>query len=227
MKRFVSIISIIFVLFLSVTPNYIVYASGEQTESQEVTSNDTIVQKILDYGLSNWGALNRLANSDYITGLDTAAKNRMRETIASLMNGGGIYVDANGDYVFSNEASQQLYNSMMNNSGTDAKVVTDFNNFSYYADGYVNADYLTLCNQITAWCKDISDGSTGNYILYSSRYFSNGYIYTIICGYRLKENFGFLGINNQNLYFYNTSSSPIVSNNWFVNCRYSVNYNNY
>lgn len=233
MKKIISILSIIFVLFLSVTPNYIVYASGEQTESLEVTSNDSIVQKILNYGLSNWGALNRLANSDYITGIDTAAKNRMLETIASLMNGGGIYVDDNGDYVFTNVASQQLYNSMMNNSTTDAKVISDFSNFTYLADGYVNSKYLLDCNTVTAWGKDISDGSTGNYLLDSLRYISSsGNIITILYCFKLPSNFGFislrdLGNNNSGAFFYNNSSSNIQLEYRYSLCSYSPSRGSY
>ena len=52
MKRFknisMSIIGVLMAFIISVCPRYYVYASGE-TLDQTVTSDDSIVQKLMDY----------------------------------------------------------------------------------------------------------------------------------------------------------------------------------
>lgn len=237
-KRMVAFIGVLMTVVCSVVPSYYVYA--EVPVSQEITSDDNIVQKLYNYTMSAIGALNKSSSS--ISAIPTNIANSVKETIASLMNGGGIYIDSNGDYVFSDEACNQIYGALSNNSSIDANVVSNFGNFSYNADGYINSQYLTDVNALTAYYKisgsgaldgvNSGNGTSGKYILCSYRYTSGNYVVTGTMACDL-GNVAYIVIqplgsgNNNRLVFYDSSSNIVSVPLGFACCCYNSNGNSY
>lgn len=200
-KRMVAIFGVVMAVICSVAPSYYVYA--EDLVSQEVTSDDNIIQKLFDYSMSALGACNR--NAQIVTSIPSSVADSVKETLASLMNGGGIYVDENGDYVFTDEACADIYDALSSNSSTDARVISNFNNFSYLADGYVNNNYLIACNAVTSFYNTYGSGInnsginngagvSGDYLLLSARYESGNLTCTSLMGFDI-GNVSYFNVN--------------------------------
>lgn len=205
--------------------NVSVFASSPEPV-QTVTSDDNIVQKLYNMVFSYMGVVNK--STDLISNASNSISNSVKELIASAFNGGGIYIDSNGDYVFSDSTVNDIYDALNSNSSVDARVISDFSNFSYNTDSYVNSDFLLKLNSLISYLR--SEGN-GNYLLVSSRSVNGSYISTRIDGYLLSNNFGYLGFTKYSIFdrlsFFNNSASNSSFLYKTVSCSYDVNLGTY
>lgn len=202
-KSFLIVLSAIIISLTTTAVKYTALASsgsGSTETDQTVTSNDNIVQKLFNMTMSMVGAYNWVISPDGYTSsiqkLPDTISNNVKEFLATMLNGGGIYVDESGDYVFTDEAVNGIYDALSSNSSVDARVVSNFGNFTTFSDGYVNAQHLVNINEIITWARTATDSS--GYILQSVRYMDSRsrYIYTYLNAYVLNSNFGYFSADD-------------------------------
>lgn len=92
------------------------------------------VAEIAGYILSSIGAIDLLSGGS-VRGVTTSVKDSLIQKISDLM-GTGIYEDSNGNYVFSGEATQQIYDVLLgsDNIYSSVNLVSDFGGNSPSSD---------------------------------------------------------------------------------------------
>ena len=82
------------------------------------------IMQLVGYVSSITGLVNVITDGG-VSGVSGNVKDAMADVISRQL-GSGIYVNSDGDYVFTEDASQELYEAMLGNSSTDARVVSNF-----------------------------------------------------------------------------------------------------
>lgn len=129
------------------------------------------------YFLTAASAVNILTNGG-VSRVAGPVYDSIKQKIADFM-GTGIYEDSSGNYVFTESASQELYDLLNANPGIDARVVSDFPSMGAWTNNiYITPDY-------TAWVRSsITDFNNQVFIkswihFYNGVYTTQTYVYNI------------------------------------------------
>lgn len=140
------------------------------------------------------GGVRRVASNVY---------DSVKEKIADLM-GTGIYEDSTGNYVFSESASQEIYDLLNANPGIDARVVSDFPDPIYVNNLYVTPDFKSMANNVIS--------NYGNQVLIQSLGYRTSTMFSECYIYDISNVAYFAFVGHDYIYFYNASGNTISVN---------------
>ena len=143
-KRLISFTLILHILIFSLVPTFY------KPMKVEAVATTTTVLGITGFILSCIGAVNILSNGG-VGRASSQAVDAVKEKVADLM-GTGIYEDSNGNYVFSGQATQDIYNALQGSQPT--RTVSSFQGASFMGGcTYYNTAYLTAdaVNTLNSW----------------------------------------------------------------------------
>lgn len=206
-KRILSFILIINILFFSLVPTLY------RPVKVEAAATTTTVLGITGFILSCIGAVNILSNGG-VGRASSQAVDAVKQKVADLM-GTGIYEDSNGNYVFSGQATQDIYDALQGSQPT--RVISTFEGASfmggltYYNTAYMSSEAISTLN---SWRSLYND-----YMVVCFRYNSGGNSqYRRFIIYDL-SNVAFIKVGSNSsksvtLFFYNSAGNSV-----YVDCK--------
>lgn len=103
-----------------------------------VDSDLPIKEKIFDYVISSLGVIKRGVDSMISIGGDPFS-NWLKDKINQSYGEDGIYLDGDGNYIFSNRFTQDVLNKLQESNGYKYRIIDNFN----YYDNLIGSPYTT------------------------------------------------------------------------------------
>lgn len=222
--RLFVVLSIVFSLvFINMYKPVTVYASS-----------NSLIDNLTNYIMATSGAIDVTAERigddlQAIVSQPSSVINRLKEKVSDLL-GTGIYEDGNGNYVFSGQATNEIYEILNGSDSNDVRVVSDFGGvtansaLAFVNTPYVNAIFNQKLNEMRSLYT--------NYMIICTQGVWSTYTYTYLNCIDLGDsNNGCAYITVTDSVNYNFPSIYIrfyndLSNSYFGNCSYfSMSYN--
>lgn len=140
--------------------------------------------------------------------------------VQSYMGTNQIYEDSDGNYVFSNQFTQDFYDGFSASSDYDVRVLNDFSNFdNYHLSPYTDGTYVS---NVTISAPRLY----AKYFINSKQYSVSNFVYSEIHVFDISSVAYFAPVNNdnQNTYigFFDASGNNISVEYTSYLCRYNV-----
>lgn len=155
--------------------------------------------------------------SDAVNGITGGKLDDLVDALKAAWNGGNLYIDSNGDYVFNNESSADIYEVLTSMSSADARVVSSFPDVAANSEGY-NPLYFS-----PQFIQNYDNFKLNHpyYLVFFTQHTTSSNSIVSYCGIVDISNVAFFTLRDGSyMYFYSASGSSINVVGSFFDCTY-------
>lgn len=168
-NRFCAFATALLISVLSVGGVFVEYNSLPVYADDNAAAE--LLEKLTNYVFTYIGAVHREGEGlKQVAKIPSEIYNTVKNHISQALGTDDLYVDDDGNYVFSNNLTKQIYDSLSSQNGYNARVISDFSGFFNYAvTSYVSNQFIGMAEQ----CKEAVAGNGAYLYLFKCGALSN------------------------------------------------------